>query len=82
MDTTTAEQQLDRVMGFFPRVDSKASALFAINSTMLGVLAARLDRTDFDTWYIVLCAALAAIRVIYSFGNLLLLTSASTRQDV
>lgn len=70
MDSQTAERQLDRVMGFFPRVDNKASALFAINSTLLGVLAAWLDLADFYTWYIGLCAALAAAAIVYSFAHI------------
>jgi hypothetical protein len=70
VDTATAERQLDRVMGFFPRVDNKASALFAINSTMLGVLAARLDRPDLTIWYSALCAALVTVGVVYSFAQL------------
>jgi hypothetical protein len=31
----TAEKQLDRIMGFFPRVDAKGSFLFALDSSCL-----------------------------------------------
>lgn len=72
MDSKTAEIQLDRVLAFFPRVDNKASALFAINSTMLGVLAARLDVPDFSVWYTTLCAALSVAGITYSIANLYL----------
>ena len=48
MKIEIAERQLDRIMAFFPRVDGKASALLAINSTILGVLAARVVRADFE----------------------------------
>lgn len=34
-----ARDQLTLILGFFPRVDAKASALLAINTAMLAVLA-------------------------------------------
>ncbi|WP_352617267.1 hypothetical protein [Mesorhizobium australicum] len=34
-----AERQLDRIMGFFPRIDSKVSALFAIVGAVFALLA-------------------------------------------
>lgn len=43
-------KQLDRVLSFFPRVEAKASFLFAVNSTMLGVLALNVQRVDFFSW--------------------------------
>ena len=36
---TFATAQLDRLMGFFPRVETKASFILALNVAMLGVLA-------------------------------------------
>ena len=70
MDSKVASEQLNRVLGFFPRVDGKASGLFAINSTMLGVLAARFDRADFEVWYTSLSASLTVAALIYSFSQL------------
>ena len=43
----TASVQLDRVLGFFPRVESKASALFAVDTGMLALLALNLRMGDF-----------------------------------
>lgn len=43
MDSKTASDQLNRILGFFPRVDGKASAVFAIASTLIGVLASRIN---------------------------------------
>jgi hypothetical protein len=37
--TAFATTQLDRLMGFFPRVEAKASFILALNFAMLGVLA-------------------------------------------
>lgn len=38
-DSTFATAQLDRLMGFFPRVEAKASFILALNIAMLGVMA-------------------------------------------
>jgi hypothetical protein len=54
-----AAAQLDRILGFFARVDAKSSALFAINSGMIAVLCANLSASDILSWYVVLAAALA-----------------------
>nr|WP_315382409.1 Pycsar system effector family protein [uncultured Sphingomonas sp.] len=59
MDSKTASDQLNRVLSFFPRVDSKSSALFAIDSTMIGVLASRVNVADMARWPIVGSSALA-----------------------
>jgi hypothetical protein len=45
-----APKQLDRVLGFFARVEAKASFLFAINSVFLGTLAVHVERSDFNDW--------------------------------
>jgi Pycsar effector protein len=67
-----ASEQLDRTLAFFPRVDGKASGLFAINSAMLGVLAARFEPTDLAEWYTSLSAALTTVALVYSFTQLYL----------
>jgi hypothetical protein len=41
-----AHKQLDRVLGFFSRVETKASFIFAVNSAMLGTLAVHVERVD------------------------------------
>jgi Family of unknown function (DUF5706) len=50
LDTEIAAKQLDRTLGFFARVESKASFLFAVDSAMLGVLALNLQKEDFSLW--------------------------------
>lgn len=72
LDSKTASEQLNRVLGFFPRVDGKASGLFAINSTMLGVLAARLDPADLGHWDTALSGVLTVAALVYSFVQLYL----------
>lgn len=79
MDSKTASDQLNRILSFFPRVDSKASALLAINSTMIGVLAARAKAEHFNYWYIVACGALAIAALSYSLIQLYLCAYPKTK---
>jgi hypothetical protein len=70
IDSKVASDQLNRVLAFFPRVDGKASGLFAINSTMIGVLAARLNATNLGYWYTILSLAVTVAALVYSLGQL------------
>jgi hypothetical protein len=47
-----AEKQLDRVLGFFPRVEAKASFLFALDVGLLGYGAVNLGREDLHSIYV------------------------------
>lgn len=58
--TEISAKQLDRILGFFPRVESKASFLFAVNSTMIGVLSVNIQRTDLFSWLHMILAVLTA----------------------
>jgi len=60
-----AEGQLDRVLGFFPRVDAKASAIFAIDTALLALLCLNLHLSDLTTW-LVAPAIVAALIVTVS----------------
>jgi hypothetical protein len=62
-----ANVQLDRVLGFFARVDSKASFLFAFNTTTLGIAALNFDVPDIYKWYIAISAAMFLILVAIVF---------------
>jgi hypothetical protein len=62
----TASTQLDRVLGFFARVDSKASFLFAFNATLLGVEAVNFQVSDIHVWYLVVPAALTVLLIVAS----------------
>jgi|ERR1700734_2149344 len=46
-----ASDQLDRVLGFFPRVDAKASVVLAVNTGMLAFLAAKVPPLDMLAWW-------------------------------
>jgi Family of unknown function (DUF5706) len=46
-----SRDQLNLVLSFFPRVESKSSVLLAIDTSMLGFLAAKAPRwQEFSTW--------------------------------
>lgn len=49
-----AERQLDRILGFFPRVDAKASAVFAINAALITILCLNITASDVAIWYVAL----------------------------
>ena len=59
-----AERQLDRLLGFFPRVDSKVSALFAIDSTLLGIMALRFSKDHLSVWFVCAPAVLALLLIV------------------
>jgi hypothetical protein len=51
-----AEKQLDRILSFFPRVETKGSFLFALNTGLLALLALNLRVEDFGFWFLVMPA--------------------------
>lgn len=67
--TTFATAQLDRLMGFFPRVEAKASFILASNIAMLGVLAVNFPVRAIDSprGY---CGIIAALALIVSLWQL------------
>src|SRR3546814_5766997 len=46
------ERQLDRTHQFFPRIDSKVTALFAVASGQIAVAAINLSSDDLKQWWI------------------------------
>ena len=47
----SARDQLDRVLGFFPRVDAKASVILAVDTGMLAFLVAHVPSPRLLTWW-------------------------------
>ncbi len=62
-----APKQLERVLGFFARVESKASFLFGVNTALIGALALNVQKTDLCRWPNVTAAVLAAASIAASF---------------
>src|ERR1700720_279621 len=46
-----SKDQLNRILGFFSRVDSKASVILSVNTAMLGLLAATIPPLKSLEWY-------------------------------
>jgi hypothetical protein len=59
-------KQLDRILGFFPRVESKASFLFAVNSAMIGALSVNIQRADLFSLIHMTLAVLSMAALIVS----------------
>ncbi|QCO55235.1 hypothetical protein EOK75_05275 [Pseudorhodobacter turbinis] len=72
IDSKIAGDQLNRILTFFPRVDNRASMLFAANSAILGVLAARVRVEHLQNWQVLIPAGLTLAALVYSFGSLYL----------
>lgn len=66
-DLNIIEAQLQRTLGFFPRVDTKVSGLFAVNSTALTLMALNVEAGDLRLWYISLPAGLGIALLIFSY---------------
>lgn len=52
------ERQLDRLMQFFPRVDNKVSALFAVTTGQVAIAALNLTSADMKIAWVYVSAAL------------------------
>lgn len=68
--TDVAEKQLDRLLSFFPRIDSKASALLAITFAQVGVATLNLEADDFSKWWITIPALFFGLAVAWVMLNL------------
>lgn len=66
----TAWQQLNLVLSFFSRVDTKLSVVLGINLGMLAMLAARLPKADDFTLLIAILGATFAASLIVSFWHI------------
>ena len=61
------ERQLDRVLGFIPRVDTKAGGLFAVNAAILTIAAINVQAGDLALWYIAIPGAVMLIGLAFSY---------------
>ncbi|MFY9619724.1 MAG: Pycsar system effector family protein [Pyrinomonadaceae bacterium] len=67
-----ARDQLNRVLGFFPRVDAKISVLLSVDIAMLALLASRapikeLTWNSLPAWVAILSLALIALSLIFLY---------------
>lgn len=61
--------QLDRVLGFFPRVDTKASFLMAVNLGLITILLLNVSIADLRSW-LVIPLALSVTLIVWSLWEL------------
>lgn len=74
IDVEAYERQLDRVQAFFPRIDAKVSALFAISAGQIAVAVLNLAVDDLKLWWIVAPLAVFIASAGYVFVHLYLCT--------
>jgi len=66
-DQTVIEAQLTRVLGFFPRVDTKIAGLFTVNSAILTISALNVEAGDLKQWYVSVPGVLMVVGLIASY---------------
>lgn len=62
-------KQLDRVLGFIPRADSKANFIFAVDTSLLALIALNFSKSDATIWYLAAPAAAAIALLLASIWN-------------
>ncbi len=66
-DINAIEAQLVRTLSFFPRVDTKVSGLFTVNSAILTISALNVEAGDLRHWYVAIPGILLVIGLIASY---------------
>jgi hypothetical protein len=66
----SAEQQLDRMHAFFPRIDAKMSALLAIATGEVAIFALNLSPNDLALWYVDVTGTLFAAAIVWVLAQL------------
>lgn len=69
-DIDVIQRQLDRVLGFFPRVEARINALFGVNTVILVVAALNLSANDLRLWYVTMPRALLIVGLLVSYYHL------------
>lgn len=64
------EHQLEHVHHFFPRIDAKVTALFAVASGQIAVAAINLSANDLTRWWIAGPLAVFLVAIGWSMANL------------
>ena len=67
MSMQAATNQLDRILGFIPRAEGKASFLFAFDTTVLALMTLNVHRDEITRWYVAIPGFVA---VVLLFGSI------------
>jgi Family of unknown function (DUF5706) len=70
LDLEVAERQLDRTHAYFPRIDGKVSALFAILTGQVAIAAVNVAYADLKLWWFTIPAGLFVLAVCISVYHL------------
>src|SRR5690606_37943945 len=68
-DIEVIQRQLDRVLGFFPRVEARINGLFGVNTLILAIGALNVSASDLKLWFVTVPGffALAGLVASYAF---------------
>ena len=66
-EITTIEAQLDRVLGFFPRIEARINGLFGVNTLILAVGALNVSVSDLKLWYVMIPGTVAVLALAMSY---------------
>lgn len=69
-DIDIIQRQLDRVLGFFPRVEARINALFGANTLILIIAALNVAADDLRLWYVTIPGSILLIGLLVSYYHL------------
>lgn len=69
-DLDIIQRQLDRVLGFFPRVEARINALFGVNTLILIIAALNVSAGDLQLWYVTIPGSLLLVGLLVSYYHL------------
>lgn len=69
-DIDVIQRQLDRVLGFFPRVEARINGLFGVNTLILVIAAVNLSAGDLSLWYVTAPGVLLVVGLLVSYYHL------------
>lgn len=65
-DIDVIQRQLDRVLGFFPRVEARINGLFGVNMLIFAIAAVNLSSGDLRLWYVTVPGILLIVGLLVS----------------
>lgn len=69
-DIDIIQHQLDRVLGFFPRVEARINTLFGVNTLIIIIAALNLSAGDLRLWYVTGPGSLLLVGLVLSYYHL------------
>ena len=69
-DIEAIQRQLDRVLSFFPRVETRINGLFGVNTLIMVIAALNLSSGDLRLWYVTVPGALLVVGLLVSYYHL------------